>query len=85
MSRGQNWLFRPASFNEALVGKQALVDLVRDTPPQQSESLGLAVSDGHSSLDVCLTGPNAAPLGNRDSMQRGVDLAIAAAVRTPGG
>jgi hypothetical protein len=65
-----------------LVDKQALVDLVRDTPPQQSESLGLAVSGGHASLDVRLTRTIAAPLGNRDPMQGSVDLAVAAAVET---
>src|SRR5438128_17225 len=65
-----------------LICQETLEDLVREAPSKQSESLGLAVPCGHTSLDVRLTGAIATPLGNRDSMQRRVDLAVAAAVES---
>jgi hypothetical protein len=65
-----------------LICQETLEDLVREAPSKQSESLGLAAPCGHTSLDVRLTGTIATPLGNRDSMQSRVDLAVAAAVES---
>lgn len=59
------------------VGRQALEDLVGDPSLERSDRVALGVAAFDRCLDVVMARPGAALLGDRDPMDRGVDLPVA--------
>jgi hypothetical protein len=65
----------------ALVGTKAAVDLIRDSPSQRPDRLGLGITRGQASLQVGAAWAIQAQLGDGDAMQRGLQLPVAAPIQ----
>lgn len=64
-----------------LVGPEATEDLVGKPTTEETQGLGLGAAPGQAMLDVGSTRSHSTPLGERDAMQRRVDLAVPSAVQ----
>ncbi|TMF35729.1 MAG: hypothetical protein E6I27_14920, partial [Chloroflexi bacterium] len=61
---------------------EAPVNLVRDLAAQRSYGFGLGVADGQAMCNVSGGSATESHLGDCDSVERNVELAVAAAVET---